>query len=156
MLKIWKEGERNNCFRGKDTNLPYVAELGSKFMNRMYPIIRSLNYLHWIGDELALHHMKMIVEEKQVTFIYKDIEEYKRFRLPILRDHARMQNVLRTLPKVAEKRFSWSKEKIDYDQIIQVKPSGNDFKLKLSSNVFIEAFKRAIEESYQNYLLILE
>ncbi|NNU96286.1 hypothetical protein [Anoxybacillus sp. EFIL] len=156
MLKIWKESERNNRFRGKDTNLPYVAELGSKFMERMYPIIRSLNYLHWICDELALHHMKMIMEEKQVTFIYKDIEEYKRFRLPILRKHARMQNAHRTLPKVSENRFSWAKEKIDYDRIIQVKPSGNDFKLNISSSTFMEAFKRAMEESYQNYLLILD
>lgn len=155
VLKLWVEGVRSGAFHGKFKELPYVPVTYQALREKLVPIIRSLNYLHWVCKEISLNPMKMSIDEQGVVFTYTDKTAYIRYKLPLIRDTVRMQNARRTLPKIAKKRFGWSIDDIDYDKIIRLKPTGDDFRLEITPDYFFEAFKRSIEDAYQSHLLIL-
>jgi hypothetical protein len=155
MLKLWKEGSQIGTFKGKFKELPYVADAFVDLRYQLAPIIRGLNYLEWLTKEISLNHVTMNVYEHEVSFIIRDKEEFLRYKLPFIRDTARMQNVLRNKGKI-EEYFGWGSQEIDYSTVIKIKESGDDFKVNIDQNTFTAAYKRATETAYQNHLLIIE
>ncbi|CAM4284139.1 hypothetical protein FHS16_002240 [Paenibacillus endophyticus] len=154
LLKLWINSCHSERFRGRFKELPYVAEGFKDLRTKLAPIIRSLNYLNWLCKEVSLHHVTMNIQVSEVIFTIHDKSEYIHYKLPFIRDTARMQNALYHFPSI-KGRFNWKKEEIDYAKIIQIKESGDDFKLKFGDDTFFEALKQSTELAYQSYLLII-
>jgi hypothetical protein len=155
LLKLWFEGTQAGYFRGRFEGLPYVSDAFKDLRNKLAPIIRSLNFLEWLCKEVSLHHVSMENKESEVLFIINNFEEYRHFKLPFIRETARMQNAFRTFLN-SEKIFNWKNEEIDYSTIVKIKESGDDFRLEIDQKSFIEAYKLSTETAYQSHLLIME
>lgn len=154
LMELWLKSSQSGRFNGKLISFPYVPEEYKEFVPKLEPIIKSLNYLEWLCKEVSLHNVKMEINESEVTFIVNSYDEYRSYKLPFIRETARMQNALRTFQ--GKSVFGWDTEEIDYSNIIKIKEDGNDFRLEIDSNSFIESFKRSTETAYQTNLLIME
>ena len=155
LLKLWFDASQAGYFRGKSNVLKYVPQESKELHSKLAPIIRSINYLEWLCKEVSLHNVSMEMTKSEVTFKILDKNEYHRYKLPFIRETARMQNALRSFPHIKE-FFKWKNEEINYSSIVEVKESGDDFRLKIDHKSFMEAYKRATEKAYQSHLLIME
>lgn len=155
LLILWSDGFQKGHFRGKFSGLPNDSEQYIEFREKLAPIVRGLNYLEWLCKQVSIQDVLMEINDDEVVFATTSYNEYIKYQLPFIRDASRMQNVLRKYPMVRE-RFGWQIKDIDFSSIIQIKETGDDFRLLIDPNTFIEAFKRTTESAYQSNLLIIQ
>jgi hypothetical protein len=154
VLKEWQVDVRNDRFKGNEIEVYHIEEDGiAEFSQKLIPIIRSIHFLEWIADEISEHTIRMEVSDTEICFFYTDFHEFRRYKLPTYRVQARKQNIQRTLPQFAAKRFNWKRREVNYERIIK-EVGKNHFRLNIHDDEFFEAFKHAMEISYQTFLAI--
>ncbi|MCU5681281.1 hypothetical protein [Bacillus wiedmannii] len=155
LLKLWLNSYQNNLFQGKFDLSKFLSKSIDDLCKKLAPTIGSLNYLEWLCKQISIQETSMKVTDSEVSFTIENKEEYLSYKLPFIRDTARMQYLIRTFPEI-QRLFTWDHKQIDYNKIVDIKKSGDDFRLKIDPAILFEALKHSLEVAYQNSLLIQE
>ena len=154
LLELWLKGVRRNYFKGKYKDLTNLKRINREFENEIETTSKSLNYLEWLCKQISIHNVSMDSSNEEVIFTVKSYNEYRKFKLPSIRDTARMQSTLITSKKNQLSNFS--DRKIDYEKVLKVKKDENDFKLEIDNESFSVALERSVKSAYESHLLIFE
>lgn len=153
LLELWNKSKISGKFQGRFKQLTHIDNDFKELKNKLGPIIGSLNYLEWLCKEISLYQVSMDTKEHEIILTVNDYEQYRHYKLPFVRETARMQSAL--ISSIMKEEIQQNKE-ISYKKIVEVKHCREDFRLKIDQESFIEAFRQSHQEAYKTYKLMIE
>lgn len=151
MLGLWLSGCHKGAFRGKYNQELSLKEAGAELQKQLVPIVRAVNHLEWLCEQISIQQVTLEENMSQVIFTIQDNKDYYRYKLPTIRETVRMHSFF-----FREEKPSQSSKQIDYNRIVKVKESGDDFKLVFGIDILLNQLKESIEIANKNTLLMLQ
>lgn len=151
LIKDWYIMRKEGLFKEKWYKEKEVLNLKALSLNEeVMQNIHSLKFLYWLIDEINYHEMTIEQEELHIYFIYENIDEYIKVRLPGIRE----TYLMRKLNYGLINQHAKSKD-INYEEIMKLKGNGEHFSLEFSIEIIYENMIKSIDVGKVEYAKLL-